>query len=119
MIPAQQSAVAPLLPSSNGRPISVTCQGSNCKFWTTFRSRAHGLKDSVKIVQSLVMVLPRFFNFERPQLSPKAKLKNLSQEFVAMNMMNNCAKFYEDSLSGKNVKFNLPSVIPPLSSSST
>ena len=34
-----------LLPSSNGRPISVTCQGSDCKFWTTFRSRAHGLQD--------------------------------------------------------------------------
>ena len=32
-----------LLSSSNGRPISVTCQGSDCKFWTTFRSRAHGL----------------------------------------------------------------------------
>ena len=30
-----------LLPSSNGQPISVTCQGSDCKFKTTFRSRAH------------------------------------------------------------------------------
>ena len=33
-----------LLLSSNERPISVTCQGSDCKFWTTFRSRAHGLE---------------------------------------------------------------------------
>ena len=33
-----------LLLSSNERPISVTCQGSDCKFETTFRSRAHGLK---------------------------------------------------------------------------
>ena len=28
-----------------------------------------------------------------------------------MNMMNNCAKFHKDSLSGKKVKFNLPSMI--------
>ena len=32
-----------LLSSSNWRPISVTCQGSDCKIKTTFRSRAHGL----------------------------------------------------------------------------
>ena len=35
--------------------------------------------------------------------------------FVAMNMMNKCAKFHEDSPSGKftakKVQFNLPSVI--------
>ena len=30
-----------------------------------------------------------------------------------MNMMNKCAKFQKDSLSGKKVKFNLPSVIEP------
>ena len=28
-----------------------------------------------------------------------------------MNMMNKCAKFHKDSLSGKTVKFNLPSTI--------
>ena len=37
-----------LLLSSNERPISVTCQGSDCKFWTTFRSRAHGLEEQRK-----------------------------------------------------------------------
>ena len=31
--------------------------------------------------------------------------------FVAMNMMNTCAKLHKDSPSGKKVKFNLPSVI--------
>ena len=31
--------------------------------------------------------------------------------FVAMNMMNKCAKFHKASLSGKKVKFNLPSAI--------
>ena len=30
---------------------------------------------------------------------------------MAMNIMNKCAKFHEDSLSGKKVKFNLPSAI--------
>ena len=28
-----------------------------------------------------------------------------------MNMMNKCAKFHKDSVSGKKVKFNLPSAI--------
>ena len=28
----------------------------------------------VMIFQSLVMILPRFFDFERPQLSPQAKV---------------------------------------------
>ena len=28
-----------------------------------------------------------------------------------MNMMNKCATFHKDSLSGKNVKFNLPRTI--------
>ena len=36
---------------------------------------------------------------------------NLRQPFVAMNMMNKCAKFHKDSPSGKKVKFNLPSGI--------
>ena len=30
---------------------------------------------------------------------------------MAMNMMNKCAKFHKDSLSDKNVKFNLQSAI--------
>ena len=33
--------------------------------------------------------------------------------FVAMNMMNKCAKFHKDSPDGKKVKFNLLSVIEP------
>ena len=40
---SRRSTPLSLLLSSNERPISVTCQGSDCKFWTTFRSRAHGL----------------------------------------------------------------------------
>ena len=28
-----------------------------------------------------------------------------------MNMMNKCAKFHKDSVSGKKVKFNLPNAI--------
>ena len=51
------------------------------------------------------------FDFERPQLSPWAKIKKSEATFVAMNMMNKCDKFHKDSLSGKKVKFNLPSVI--------
>ena len=31
--------------------------------------------------------------------------------FVAMNMMNKCAKFHKDSPSDKKVKLNLPSAI--------
>ena len=38
-------------------------------------------------------------------------LKTLRHTFVAMNMMNKCAKFHKDSLSGKKVKFILPSAI--------
>ena len=38
-------------------------------------------------------------------------LKHLRQGFVAMNMMNNCAKFHKDSPSDKKVKLNLPSAI--------
>ena len=63
------------------------------------------------IFQSLVMVLPRFFDFQRPYLSPKGNLKNLRQRFAAMNMMNKCAKFHKDSPSNKKVKLNLPSAI--------
>ena len=42
---------------------------------------------------------------------PKQKLKNLRQHFVAMTMMNKCAKFHKDTPSGKKVKFNLSSAI--------
>ena len=38
-------------------------------------------------------------------------LKNLRLRFVAMNMMNKCAKFHKDSPSGKKVKFNLARAI--------
>ena len=47
-----------------------------------------------------MIILPRFFDFERPWLS-----------FVAMNMINKAGKFHKDSPSGKKVKFNLPSAI--------
>ena len=57
-----------------------------------------------------MMILPLFFDFERPWLSPKAKIKKIEASFVAMNMMNKCAKFHKDSPSGNKVKFNLPSV---------
>ena len=38
-------------------------------------------------------------------------LKHLRQEFVAMDMMNKCARVNEDSSSNKKVKLNLPSAI--------
>ena len=57
------------------------------------------------------MILPCFFDFERPYLSPKVKIKILRQGFVAMNMMIKCAKFDKDSPSDEKVKFNLPSAI--------
>ena len=38
---------------------------------------------------------------------PRQKIKNLRQHFVAMNMMNKCAKFHKHSPRGKKVKFNL------------
>ena len=55
------------------------------------------------IIQSLVMILPRFFDFERPYMYhvPRQKLKKSETTFVAMNMMNKCAKFHKDSVSGK------------------
>ena len=36
---------------------------------------------------------------------------HLRHSFVAMDMINKCAKFHEHSKSGKKVKFNLPSAI--------
>ena len=37
--------------------------------------------------------------------------KNLRQGFVANNMLKKCANFHKGSLSGKKVKFNIPSAI--------
>ena len=64
------------------------------------------------IFQSLEMILPRFSTLKDPHNKiPRQKFKNPRQYFVAMNMMNKSAKFHKDSLSGKKVKFNLPSAI--------
>ena len=63
------------------------------------------------IFQSLVMILPRFSTLKDHNYVPRKKLKTLRQYFVAMNMMNKCAKFHKGSPSDKKVKFNLPSVI--------
>ena len=41
------------------------------------------------------MILPRFFDFQRPKLSPWAKFKILCQLFVATSMLNKCANFIE------------------------
>ena len=62
------------------------------------------------IFQSVLMILPRFFDFERR--GPWAKIiKSEATFFVAMSMLNKCAKFHKDSPRDKKVKFNLPSVI--------
>ena len=63
------------------------------------------------IFQSLVVILPRIFDFEGPWLSPWAKTKTSEATFGAINMMSKCAKFHKDSPSGKKVNFNLPSAI--------
>ena len=52
-----------------------------------------------------------YFDFERPSLSPKANTKHSGQSFVAMNMMNKCAKSNKNSSTDKKVKFNVPSAI--------
>ena len=62
------------------------------------------------IFQSLVMILPRFSTL-KDYLSPQATIKYSEANFAAMSMMNKCAKFHKDSLSGKKVSFNLPSAI--------
>ena len=63
--------------------------------------------------QSLVMILPCFFfsTLKDHNYVPRQKLKNLKQPFVAMNIMNKCAKFHGDNPSDKEVKLNLPSTI--------
>ena len=43
--------------------------------------------------------------------SQDKNVKNLRQIFVAMDMMNKCAKFHKDSPSGKKVKVNLARAI--------
>ena len=59
-----------------------------------------------------MIFLPSFFRLWKTiTKSPRQKLKNLRQYFVAMNMMNKCAKFHKDSPSDKKVKLNLPSAI--------
>ena len=63
------------------------------------------------IFQNLVMILPRFSIFKDHNQVPWQKLKNVGQGYVAMNMMNRCAKFHKDSPSNKKVKSNLPSSI--------
>ena len=62
------------------------------------------------IFQSLVMIFPRFFDFETITKSPGKNWK-IWRNFVTINMMNKCAKFHKDSPSDKKVKFNLPSAI--------
>ena len=52
-----------------------------------------------------------FFRLWKTITNSKAKIINLRQLFVAMNIMNKCAKFHKDSPSDKKVKFNLPSAI--------
>ena len=63
------------------------------------------------IFQSLVMILPRFFDLKDHNLVPRQKFKNLRQPFGAKDMMNKCAKFHKDSPSGKKGKFNLARAI--------
>ena len=55
------------------------------------------------IFQILVMILPRFSTLKDHNLVPRQKLKNLRQFFLAMNMMKKCAKFHNDSPSGKKL----------------
>ena len=63
------------------------------------------------VFQNLLMILPRFLTLKDHKYVPRQTLKYLRQSFVAMNMMNKWANFHKDSLSGKKVKFNLPSSI--------
>ena len=63
------------------------------------------------IFQSVKMILPRFFDFERSQLSPWANKENLRYRFVATSMLNKYAYFCGDSPSDRKVKFNLARAI--------
>ena len=63
------------------------------------------------VFQSLVVILPPYFDFKRPQLSPWPKINKFQARFVAGIMMNKCAKCHGDSQGGKKVKFNLTSAI--------
>ena len=49
---------------------------------------------------ALMMTLPRFSTLKDHDKVPWQKLKNLRQTFVAMSMMNKCAKFHGDSPRG-------------------
>ena len=66
-------------------------------------------QDLVMIFQSLVTILPRFFDLET-----KAKPLGKNSKIVAMYMMNKCATFYVNILSGYRLKFNIKqSCFPP------
>ena len=58
------------------------------------------------IFQNLLTILPSFFRFERQYYVPKQKIKKSEATFVAINMMNKCAKFHTDSVDGEKGKFN-------------
>ena len=68
-------------------------------------------QDLVMIFQSTVIILPRFSTLKDQNDAPGQNLKNLRQHFVAISMLNKCAKFLGDSPSGKNVIFNLARAI--------
>ena len=55
------------------------------------------------------MILPVFSTLKDHNQVPRQKLKSLRQSFVAINMMNKCAKFHKDSLGDKKVKAGPPS----------
>ena len=63
------------------------------------------------IFQSLVIILQVFRPWKTITKSLGKKLKDCGKVFVAMNMMNKCAKFHKDSPSDKKVKFNLARAI--------
>ena len=63
------------------------------------------------IFQSLVTILPHFFRFWKTLTKSLGKYYKIWGIFVAISMMNKCAKFQRDSPSDKKIKFNLPSTI--------
>ena len=48
---------------------------------------------------------------KRDREREKERVRERGSFFVAMNMVNRCAKFHKDSPSGKKVKFILPSAV--------
>ena len=63
------------------------------------------------ISQSLVIILPRFIDFERPKLILWVKFKKSEAIFVAICIMNKCAKLHVDISSGYRLKIDLASSI--------